>query len=158
MSRRSTIATAVATATVLVGGGLVAGQSGASAGTLGTLTIKESVASFATHDLGTKGVSTGDRFAFKTLLKSSTGKKLGVGGADCMRVSGTSDTKGVLNCVETFRLPGGDVVAAGLYDLADKTNSWGIVAGTGRYRGASGQIDFVTVNESTFVDTFRFGR
>ena len=157
MSRRSTIAVLAAAGGALAVA-VVVGQPHASAGTPGTLKVKESVTSFATHDLGAKGVSVGDRFAFKTLLRDGKGATLGIGGADCMRVSGTSDNKGLLNCVETFRLPGGDVVASGLYDLAAKTNRWPIVGGTGRYRGASGQIDFVTVNATTFADTFRFGR
>lgn len=152
--RRRTVA--IAAATVVVAGGLALGQSVASADTAKTLRLKEIVTSTSFDDLGAKGVSIGDRLAFKTVLKDGQGKKVAVSGADCLRVSGNSDANGLAQCVQTTRFRGGDLVTTGLYNLAAKSNSYAIVGGTGRYRGASGQVDFTTVNETTFADTFRF--
>lgn len=152
--RRCTVA--IAAVTVVVAGGLALGQSVASAGTARTLRLTEVVASTSFDDLGAKGTSIGDRLAFKTALKDGTGKQVGFGAADCLRVSGTSDANGLAQCLETFHVRGGDVVASGIYNFAAKSNHWAIVGGTGRYRGASGQVDFTTQNATTFADTFRF--
>ena len=164
MGTHSLLATAgiatigVATAGLLAAG-LVGGQEVASASTDRTLTAHETFTTTVAQDFGAKGLTPGDRLVFKTEVRDLKGRKLGIGTGDCVLLSGTSDASALYNCLETYRLSANDhVMTSGVFDGAPKINKWAIIGGTGRYRGATGQVDFTQPDAAgTFVDTFRFG-
>lgn len=152
---RALLTTAGVIAAGLVVTGVVSGQA-ASARTAHTLLAHEKFTKTLTQDLGEKGVSIGDRFVFTTEVRDLKGGLLGTGVGDCVLLSGTSDSDGQYNCLQTYHLAGGDFVSSGYFDYAQKINKWAIVGGTGRYRAATGEADFTTLSADTFADTFRF--
>jgi len=152
---RALLATAGVTAAGLVATGVVSGQ-GASAHTGRTLIGREKFTKTFMQDVGEKGVSMGDRLVFTTEIRDLKGGQLGIGVGDCVLLSGTSDSDGQYNCLQTYHLVGGDFMASGIFDFAQKINKWAIMGGTGRYRAATGEADFTTLSADTFADTFRF--
>jgi len=152
---RALLATAGVTAAGLVATGVVSGQA-ASARTGHTLIAREKLTKTFMEDVGEKGVSMGDRLVFTTEVRDLRGGQLGIGVGDCVLLSGTSDSGGQYNCLQTYHLAGGDFMASGIFDFAQKINKWAIIGGTGRYRAATGEADFTTLTADTFADTFRF--
>jgi len=152
---RALLATAGVTAAGLIAAGVVSGPA-ASARTAHSLIAHEKFTKTFMQDVGDKGVSMGDRLVFTTEVRDLKGGQLGIGVGDCVRLSGTSDSDGQYNCLQTYRLAGGDFVTSGIYDFAQKINKWAIIGGTGRYRAATGEADFTTLSADTFADTFRF--
>jgi hypothetical protein len=152
---RALLATAGVTAAGLVATGVVSGQ-GASANTGRTLIAREKFTKTFMQDVGEKGVSMGDRLVFTTEVRNLKGGQLGIGVGDCVLLSGTSDSDGQYNCLQTYHLTGGDFVASGIFDFGQKINKWAIMGGTGRYRGATGEGNFTSLTGDTFADTFRF--
>jgi hypothetical protein len=151
---RALLATVGVTAATLVATGVVFGQP-ASAHTPHTLLAREKFTKTFQQDVGEKGMSIGDRFTFTSEVRDLKGALLGIGAGDCVLLSGTSESDGQYNCVQTYHLAGGDFVTSGFFDFAQKINKWAIVGGTGRYRAATGQADFTTLSADTFADTFR---
>jgi hypothetical protein len=119
-----------------------------------TLLAREKFTKTVVEHVGEK--SFGDRFVFTSEVRDGKGGMLGLGAGDCFRLSGTSDSDGQYNCLQTYHLTGGDFVATGLFDFAQKVNRWAITGGTGRYRGATGEADFTSLSADTFADTFYF--
>jgi len=152
---RALLATAGVAAAGLVATGVVSGQA-ASARTAHTLMANEKFTKTVMQDVGEKGVSMGDRFVFTSEVRDLKGGQLGLGVGDCVRLSGTSDSDGQFNCLQTYHLAGGDFMTSGIFDYAQKINKWAIMGGTGRYRAATGEADFTTLTTDTFADTFRF--
>ena len=152
---RALLATAGVAAAGLVATGGVSGQA-ASARTAHTLMANEKFTKTVMQDVGEKGVSMGDRFVFTSEVRDLKGGQLGLGVGDCVRLSGTSDSDGQFNCLQTYHLAGGDFMTSGIFDYAQKINKWAIMGGTGRYRAATGEADFTTLTNDTFADTFRF--
>ncbi len=152
---RVLLATAGVTAAGLVATGVVSGQA-ASARTGHTLIAHEKFTKTFMQDTGEKGVSMGDRLVFTTEIRDLKGGQLGIGVGECVLLSGTSDSDGQYNCLQTYHLVGGDFMASGIFDFAQKINKWAIMGGTGRYRAATGEADFTTLSADTFADTFRF--
>src|SRR5882724_9409703 len=153
---RALLATAgVAAAAGVVATGVISGQA-ASAHTGHTLIAHEKFTKTFMQDVGEKGVSMGDRLVFTSEVRDLKGGQLGIGVGDCVRLSGTSDSDGQYNCLQTYHLAGGDFMTSGIFDFAQKINKWAIMGGTGRYRAATGEADFTTLTTDTFADTFRF--
>ena len=152
---RALLATAGVAAAGLVATGVVSGQA-ASARTGHTLIAHEKFTKTFMQDVGEKGVSMGDRLVFTTEVRDLKGGQLGIGVGDCVLLSGTSDSDGQYNCLQTYHLVGGDFTTSGFFDYAQKVNKWAIMGGTGRYRAATGEADFTTLSADTFADTFRF--
>ena len=152
---RALLATAGVIAAGLIVTGVVSGQA-ASARTAHTLTAREKFTKTFTQDVGDKGASIGDRFVFTSEVRDLKGGQLGIGVGDCVLLSGTSDSDGQYNCLQTYHLAGGDFMTSGIFDFAQKINKWAIIGGTGRYRAATGEADFTTLTADTFADTFRF--
>jgi len=153
---RALLATAgVAAAAGVVATGVISGQA-ASAHTGHTLIAHEKFTKTFMQDVGEKGVSMGDRLVFTSEVRDLKGGQLGIGVGDCVRLSGTSDSDGQYNCLQTYHLAGGDFMTSGIFAFAQKINKWAIMGGTGRYRAAAGEADFTTLSADTFADTFRF--
>jgi hypothetical protein len=147
----------------LVATGVVSGQAAsartghtASARTGHVLVAREKFTKTLVEHLGEKGAAFGDRFLFTSEVRDLKGGMLGIGVGDCFRLSGTSDSDGQYNCVQTYHLAGGDFVSSGFFDFAEKTNRWAVTGGTGRYRGVTGEADFTSLAADTFADTFSF--
>jgi hypothetical protein len=154
--RTALLASACVTTAGLVTTALIAGQGTASAGTGHTLLVHEKFTRTSTQDIGKKGVSMGDRLVFATEVRDLKGRKLGIGAGDCVVFGGTTDTDAQYNCTESYRLDGDRLFVGGIFAFSSKVNKWVIMGGTGRYRGASGEVDFTTLAPDTFSDTFRF--
>ena len=76
-------------------------------------------------------------------------KRIGDAGAECLTVRIDGATA-VAHCTETFRLPEGQIVAAGMltFDVAvgGTEFTWAITGGTGAYRMARGEVIVVESN------------
>lgn len=155
-THRLMISTGVVTA-VLVGGAIVADR--AAAGSEDVLRVHAVLTKTEASDMGPKGVGIGDRLAYTVAFSEAgnKGKKLGTGYGECVRLTGSSDAAGVLNCTETIRLKGGDLHVGGIYEPGAKSNTWTITGGTGRYRGSTGEEFFRALDATSFAAEIRFG-
>jgi hypothetical protein len=140
----------------IVAGGVFAGQGTASAGSMHTLRVKEKITKLAPEDAGKDGVKMGDRVTVASELKDLTGKKVGIDTADCGAFSGDTMKNAKFNCTGTYDLGGDTLFVGGIFTYAEKNGKFAILGGTGRYRGAAGEMDFVTLAPDTFDDTFHF--
>lgn len=155
MRTRAVLATTGVATAGLVCAGLFAGQQAASADT--TLKAREKFTATYIQDVGKKGTSMGDRLVFTSVLRDPKGTKLADSGGECVVLSGKSDTDAKYQCTQNYRFTGGDVLmAGGPFTFAKKVNKWSIMGGTGKYRGAAGQVDFTTLTADSFADVFRF--
>jgi hypothetical protein len=107
--------------------------------------------------------SLGDRVAFSDdVFTSKGGKPLGTDGGACTvtRVTNPATDSGVLLCVVTFSLPGGDIETQALNTLTSGgfvgTQSASITGGTGKYRHASGQLSIKFLSPTEATITFQF--
>lgn len=86
-------------------------------------------------------LSIGDRVLTRQKLFDESNKRVGTLFTDCVGVGQTTVLfKATLQCVATYRLGRGQVVASGVVRLSDRNATAGIVGGTRAYRGAKGQI------------------
>lgn len=139
-------------ATAVTGLAIAAGTQAATAGSdSDTLRLHETFTKTFEQDLGKPGPTLGDTFSFLSKLQGAHGKSLGNTGGECTLLFKTS-----YHCTQTYRFGGGDVFAAGYYDTARKDIHWSILGGTGKYRAATGQVDYLTRADGSFDDTFRF--
>jgi hypothetical protein len=154
MRSRSLLVAGVAAAALLAGG--VAVGRHASAGSDRTLRAHERFTKLEFINPGRSVHTFGEHAAFRTDVNTPGGSKLGIGIGDCVRLTGSSVTEGILHCTQTYHLEYGDVFVGGLYDLAGKTTRWAILGGTRGYRGATGEEDFTTSDGQNFDDVFQF--
>lgn len=145
-TRTVLIATALTAATVAVGA-----QSASSDSEGSTLRLHETFTETFEGDLGKSGPTLGDTFSFLSKLENAEGKSLGNTGGECTLLFRTS-----YQCTQTYRFGGGDVFTGGYYDTASRDVHWPILGGTGKYRGATGQVDYVLRADGSYRDTFRF--
>ena len=103
----------------------------------------------------------GDGFAFSDDLWKH-GDKIGDDGGQCtvVRIDGTV---AVVNCVATFRLPGGQIAVQGLINFDESTEEQpftvAITGGTGEFATAHGEVDIAPgADENTDELTFRLIR
>ena len=108
--------------------------------------------------------SLGDRVVFSDdLFTAKGGTQVGSDGGECtvVRVTDAAAGSGVLQCLVTFSLPGGDITTQALNTLTNGgfvgAQTGAITGGTGKYRDAGGQftVEFLSGGETNvtfFVD------
>lgn len=123
-----------------------------------TLHITEKVVKFTQLDLGKHGPSQGDTFTYTLQLMDAKGRHVGTGGGTATSVAPKAGTLGLVELTGTYNVGGDQITIAGFYDFNETSGTIPIVGGTGRYRGVTGQVDFVAKGTDSFVNTFRFNR
>ncbi|HEY7151493.1 MAG TPA: hypothetical protein VH391_07410 [Solirubrobacterales bacterium] len=107
----------------------------------------------------------GDRVALNDILRTHKGgKQIGRDGGACVtvRVIDAATATGVLECEVTFSLPGGDIATQALNTL-DKgafsgVQKGAITGGTGKYRGATGELSLRFLSPDEVNATFHLAR
>jgi allene oxide cyclase len=126
-------------------------RGGRDAGSGHTITVVEHATTDATTDTGDKGDTAGDILTFANpIFDAADATKVGTDQGYCLRVvPGTS-----YECTWTTFLEGGQIVVNGpVFDKKDSTLA--ITGGTGRYRGARGEMDLHANADGTkFTFTF----
>lgn len=122
----------------------------------GTFTVVERALTDVTADTGPVGDSPGDVLAFANpIFDAKNAKKIGSDTGSCVRTAvGVS-----YECSWTTSLPGGSIVVSGPFlDAGDSTLA--VTGGTGRYRGASGEMRLHPRDAagSAFDFTFKLSR
>ena len=110
---------------------LSSGSAGASEEILVRAITKEA----SNLDLGEDGLSLGDEFIFRDVLRHA-GEKIGHDGGVC---TVTSVTGPETQCLVTVSLSGGRIVIAGL-NKEGPDFLIAVTGGTGQYQGASGEV------------------
>jgi hypothetical protein len=100
----------------------------------------------------------GDRFVFSDdLFASKGGKSLGHDGGECttVRIDGAES---VVQCTITFSLPDGQITTQELHNLTNGnltgTQPGAITGGTGKYRGAAGEVAVEFLSNTEAYITF----
>jgi hypothetical protein len=108
--------------------------------------------------------SLGDRVVFSDdVFTAKGGKQVGTDGGECtvVRVTDAATGSGVLQCLVTFSLPGGQITTQALNTLTNGgfagAQTGAITGGTGKYRDAGGQftVEFLSGGETNvtfFID------
>lgn len=116
------------TATALLVGGLALPVAASAANSSSTqFTVTEKVA-MTVVDLGTKGVGPGDRLSYTSAVR---GAKKGVGGGDCVVLSGTTEENALYQCTGIYRFGKVALSVAGLVGGGATSGTWTITGGTG---------------------------
>jgi hypothetical protein len=102
-------------------------------------------------DVGDKGESVGDQFIFSDKLLKD-GKQVGHDAVVCTIVS---LKPGEAQCVGTFWFSGGQITAQVLVSFAEGPPAVPITGGSGKYRGAEGEINIRDVSETKSILTFK---
>lgn len=102
----------------------------------------------------------GDVFVYRGVLKDGRGRKVGDEAGSCVSVVPARGNLGLVHCGFTNQLPGGNLTFGGVYDFNAKRNTIPVLGGTGRYRGARGQMETVAVtgDQYTVTETIRLDR
>jgi len=121
-----------------------------------TFTVVERAVSDTTADTGPAGDSVGDVLAFANpIFDAKNTHQVGTDNGSCIRTAvGVS-----YECSWTTSLPGGSIVVSGPFlDAGDSTLA--VTGGTGKYRGASGQMRLHArdASGSSYDFTFSLGR
>jgi hypothetical protein len=144
MRSRFGIASIAAVVATVAGVGLASANS--SDGSARSFTVFAKTVQFAAIDLGDTGTSLGDQAVFSDdLLTAKDGDKVGFDGGVCSLVrrdeASRSDT---LQCAFTFSFDGGQIATQALLTLHDGhfsgTEVGPITGGSGKFRGASGEV------------------
>ena len=140
---------------LVAAGAAMLGGNAAAAG--GTLSLTEKVTKMTTLDLGAEGPSLGDRVAFTSTLLDPGGTRIGVGAGECMLYAGRAYEGGRYHCTETLHVNGkGQIFLAGMVGFAARKQAMAVVGGTGRYRGAAGELDAELRSADTYSEVVRF--
>jgi allene oxide cyclase len=118
----------------------------------GTFTVVERALTDTTADTGPAGDSLGDVLAFANpIFNAKNTHKVGTDNGSCIRTAA-----GVAyECSWTTSLPGGSLVVSGPFlDAGDSTLA--VTGGTGKYRGASGQMRLHARNAAGSAYDFTF--
>jgi hypothetical protein len=104
--------------------------------------------------------SVGDRVVFSDdLFTAKGGTQVGTDGGECtvVRVTDAAAGSGVLQCLVTFSLPGGQITTQALNTLTNGgfagAQTGAITGGTGKYRDAAGQftVEFLSGGEANLT-------
>ena len=115
-------------------------------------------------DLGDSGFSLGDQIVLSDdLLTAKGGTKVGFDGGVCtvVRVDQATSATGTLQCPVTLSLNGAQLFTVGLVRIANGaltgTQTVAVSGGTGRFRGAQGElaIQFLSMTEANLTITLR---
>jgi hypothetical protein len=141
---------AVATALVAVVGLIAAGTTfagGDHGNSHRALAFTSTEAAFAAIPVTAGKFSVGDRVAFSDdVFAAKGGQRVGTDGGACttVRVTDAAAASGILQCLVTFDLPGGQITTQALNTLTNGgfagAQTGAITGGTGRFRDASGQF------------------
>jgi hypothetical protein len=102
-------------------------------------------------DLGAEGFSLGDQGVFsENLLKG--GEEVGHSGGVC---TVTSLEREEVHCVVTAWFEGGQITVQGLIGVASETFALPITGGSGKYKGAEGEVHVRDVSDTKSILTFR---
>jgi hypothetical protein len=110
-----------------------------------TITFQETTPKVTIDDLAPKSksgsmASQGDRLVTYGGLYDTARKRLGTISGDCVAVGATAPIfKVALQCVVTYNLPAGQIVAGGRFALND-SGTLPIVGGSGLYAGVRGTV------------------
>jgi hypothetical protein len=102
-------------------------------------------------DVGDEGESVGDQFIFSDKLLKN-GKQVGHDAVVCTIVSLEREEA---QCVGTFWFSGGQITAQVLVSFAEGPPAVPITGGSGKYRGAEGEIHIRDVSETKSILTFK---
>ena len=161
--RRFAVAAVLVALVGLIGAGATLAGADRGGGHRG-LSFTSTEAAFAAIPVAAGKFSVGDRVAFSDDVFASTGgRQVGTDGGECttVRVTDAAAASGVLQCLVTFDLPGGDITTQALNTLTNGgfagTQTGAITGGTGRFRDASGQftVEFLSggaTNLTFFVE------
>jgi hypothetical protein len=161
--RRFAVATALVAVLGLIGAGATFAGGDHGRGHR-RLSFTSTEAAFAAIPVTAGKFSVGDRVAFSDdVFASKGGQKVGTDGGECttVRVTDAATASGVLQCLVTFDLPGGQITTQALNTLTNGgfagAQTGAITGGTGRFRDASGQftVEFLSggaTNLTFFVD------
>jgi len=165
MKRRSLLATAVAAA---IGASiLVAATGGAETPGGRTLTVLDDTnhGTQAFVDSAPKSpvrnprsgrfrLSPGDTISVRSpILDGESGKRIGTAYSQFTVVNGNSFANAVVRGHGAFLLHDGQIVADGVFRLANASNTVAVLGGTGAYEGARGALTFTEVKRGS-QDTF----
>ena len=144
--RRLAVGAFVAVAVALVGAGATYAGSDHGHGHRG-LSFFSTENAFAPVPVTAGKFSVGDRVVFSDdLFTAKGGPQVGTDGGECttVRVTDAAAASGVLQCLVTFSLPGGQITTQALNTLTAGgfagAQTGAITGGTGRFRGATGQF------------------
>jgi allene oxide cyclase-like protein len=122
--------------------------SGASAGASEQIQFRAITTQASNLDLGEEGLSLGDEFIFRDVLRHA-GEKIGHDGGVC---TVTSINGPETQCLVTVSLTGGQIVIAGL-NKGDQEFLFAVTGGTGQYQGASGEAHVVIESDTVALVT-----
>ena len=161
--RRFAVATALVAVVGLIGAGATFAGGDHGRGHRG-LAFTSTEAAFAAIPVMAGKFSVGDRVAFSDdVFAAKGGRQVGTDGGQCttVRVTDAAAASGVLQCLVTFDLPGGQITTQALNTLTNGgfagAQTGAITGGTGRFRDASGQftVEFLSggaTNLTFFLD------
>ena len=148
MYRTLVLVACVSALTALVIGGGAFASASSSGGGVRTITLIEKSTSGKYVDLGPKGFSVGDEFVFSSdFWNASQTHKVGRSDGYCVILSHTRD-----HCVATASFDGGTLEVAGGSLIDAKTFSLAVTGGTGKYRGAEGQVTIHSLTDTVSRD------
>jgi allene oxide cyclase len=118
----------------------------------GRFTVVERALTDTTADTGPAGDSLGDVLAFANpIFNAKNTHKVGTDNGSCVRTAVGS----AYECTWTTSLPGGSLVVSGPFrDHGDSTLA--VTGGTGKYRGASGEMRLHARNAAGSAYNFTF--
>jgi hypothetical protein len=100
-------------------------------------------------------LSTGDTLYVRSpILDHDGGERIGTAYSQFTVVKGHTFANAVFSGHGTFRLHDGQIVADGVFKIANATNTVAVLGGTGAYAGARGNLTFTEVEHGS-QDTFR---
>jgi hypothetical protein len=95
-------------------------------------------------------LSTGDTLDVRSpILDNEGGKRIGTAYSQFTVVKGNSFANAVFRGHGTFRLHDGQIVADGVFRIANATNTVAVLGGTGAYEGARGSLTFTEVEHGS---------
>jgi hypothetical protein len=134
---------------LVVGGGALASASSSGGGQTFTVIEKSTGGKFV--DLGKKGFGVGDEFTFASdFWNTAQTRKVGHSNGYCVVISATRD-----HCFATARFHGGTLEAEGGNLSSASDFSLAITGGTGKYRGANGQVTIHSLSDTTSRDVIQ---
>jgi allene oxide cyclase-like protein len=158
-SRLGRMATGLAVAALAVPGTAAANGRGHHHDHGQTLRLVAKEVEFQYLDLAPSGF-VGDQFVFSDDLYTN-GRIVGDDGGQCAITRFQSYDEFDAHCVATLRLRGGQITVQGLITLSDGGGdrfTVAITGGTGRYRGASGEMRVRSVSDTKDIYTLRLDR
>ena len=99
-------------------------------------------------------LSPGDTLYVRSpILDGEGGKRIGTAYSQFTVVKGNNFANAVFRGHGAFRLPDGQLLADGVFRIANATNTVAVLGGTGAYEGARGSLTFTEVEHGS-QDTF----